>query len=69
MTAMLATQLNQLVEAGRVGDLSIVVLEEYLVNMVQNRKIVIVLNVRFPESEVDALFRSRPHQIGKPEHW
>ena len=69
MTAMLATQLNQLVEAGRVGDLSIVVLEEYLVNMVQNRKIVIVLDVRFPESEVDALFRSRPHQIGKPEHW
>lgn len=43
--AMLATQLNEYVKAGRVEKGSVVQLTEYICNSVQNRKIIIVLNM------------------------
>eukprot|EP01018_Ginkgo_biloba_P022363 Gb_14632 [translate_table: standard] len=43
--AMLATQLNEYVNSGRVQKGSIVQLTEYICNSVQNRKIIIVLNM------------------------
>eukprot|EP01018_Ginkgo_biloba_P018078 Gb_20429 [translate_table: standard] len=43
--AMLATQLNELVRAGQLQKGSVVQLTEYICNTVQNRKIIIVLNM------------------------
>jgi len=46
MQAMLATQQNALVESGEVKKLCVVTLIEHLCNVVQNRKIIIVLKLR-----------------------
>jgi len=45
MQAMLATQLNNMVEQNEIAKLSVVRLREFICNVVQNRKIVIILNL------------------------
>ncbi|GJJ12350.1 hypothetical protein Clacol_006591 [Clathrus columnatus] len=44
--AMLATQLNHLVENGTIKKLCVAVLEKYTANIVQNKRLIIVMNVR-----------------------
>ncbi|TMX05629.1 hypothetical protein EJD97_014014 [Solanum chilense] len=52
--AMLATQLNDRVKTGRVRKTSVVQLIEYICSTVQNRKIIVVLNMEtiIPECEI-----------------
>lgn len=56
--AMLATQLNSMVSDGVVAPNSVVVMEEYLCNMVQGRRIVIVLKMQ--------VLGNPGHVIGSP---
>lgn len=58
--AMLATQLNEKVKNNLAVKGSIVQLLEYICNTVQNRKIIIVLNMEIVESKADI--------IGDPKH-
>ena len=58
MQAMLATQLNALVDQQQLQQYCIVRLNEYLCNVVQNRKIIIILNLH--------VISSPGHQIGNP---
>eukprot|EP00191_Tetraselmis_sp_GSL018_P018780 CAMPEP_0177579188 /NCGR_PEP_ID=MMETSP0419_2-20121207/808_1 /TAXON_ID=582737 /ORGANISM="Tetraselmis sp., Strain GSL018" /LENGTH=219 /DNA_ID=CAMNT_0019067801 /DNA_START=184 /DNA_END=841 /DNA_ORIENTATION=+ len=60
-TAMLATQMNQVVKENLVRKLSIIRLDEFLCNTVQGRKIVIVLNLQ--------VLDQCPHKIGEPVVW
>ncbi|XP_073010537.1 replication protein A 70 kDa DNA-binding subunit A isoform X1 [Typha latifolia] len=52
--ALLATQLNQLVKSGRLRKGSVVQLLEYICSTVQNRRIIVVLNMEviIPECEI-----------------
>lgn len=52
--AMLATQLNDLVKSGRVRTGSVVQLIDYICSVVQNRKIIVVLNMEtiIPDCEI-----------------
>ena len=45
MQGMLATSLNTMMDSGQLQKLSIVRLDEFVCNTVQNRRIVIVLNL------------------------
>ena len=45
MQGMLATSLNTMMDSGQLQKLSIVRLDEFICNTVQNRRIVIVLNL------------------------
>jgi replication factor A1 len=59
MQAMLATQLNYIVEQNQVEQYSVVQLQEYICNMVQNRKIVIALRLQPVQKHTQ--------QIGNPQ--
>jgi replication factor A1 len=74
--AMLATQLNEYVKSGRVEKGSVVQLTEYICNSVQNRKIIIVLNmdvvvvkceiVGDPEQLIDANAQQQQQRASMP---
>jgi len=70
MQAMLATQQNALVESGEVKKLCVVTLIEHLCNVVQNRKIIIVLNLRVhspcPDSVIGSPQRLEGDGAGPP---
>ncbi|KAJ7537757.1 hypothetical protein O6H91_11G021100 [Diphasiastrum complanatum] len=55
LQAMLATQLNEYVKAGQVKKGTLVQLQEYICNTVQNRKIIIVLNMEVVLIEADII--------------
>jgi len=59
MQGMMATQLNHHIESGQVQSLSVIKLNEFICNVVQNRKIIIVLNCDVVQSSV-------PMIIGQP---
>jgi hypothetical protein len=59
MQGMMATQLNHHIESGQVQSLSVIKLTEFVCNVVQNRKIIIVLNC-------DVVRSSMPMIIGQP---
>ncbi|KAH9290005.1 hypothetical protein KI387_034122, partial [Taxus chinensis] len=59
--AMLATQLNEYVKSGQIQKGSVVQLIEYICNCVQNRKIIIVLNMEVIALKCDIV--GEPKQI------
>jgi hypothetical protein len=59
MQGMMATQLNHYIESGQVQSLSVIKLTEFVCHVVQNRKIIIVLNC-------DVVRSSMPMIIGQP---
>ena len=61
MTAMLATQLNGIVEDGQIALNSVIRIHECVVNLVQQRQVCIIL-------EAEAVHNPR-HQLGSPVRW
>eukprot|EP00824_Muranothrix_gubernata_P012816 TRINITY_DN269_c2_g1_i1.p2 TRINITY_DN269_c2_g1~~TRINITY_DN269_c2_g1_i1.p2 ORF type:complete len:674 (-),score=142.68 TRINITY_DN269_c2_g1_i1:320-2305(-) len=56
--AMLATQLNELIRSGRLAPRCVVQLQEYICNVVQSRRIVIVLNLDVVSAPLDKVIGS-----------